>query len=65
MKHKIVLRKLAFLHHVFHLNDNDLAKEVLEEERRLEISGLWSSSLEDMKLMNIPISNLKRMNKFQ
>ena len=65
MKFKIMIRKLAFLHHVFHLSEDDLAKEVLEEERRLEIPGLWSSSLEDMKQMNVPISDLTQMNKIQ
>ena len=65
MKFKIIKRRLNFLHHVFHLDGNDLAIEVLEEERRLEISDLWSESLEDMKVLDISVHDLKTLNKYQ
>ena len=54
-----------FLYHVFYLDDDALAKEVLEEERRLHFKGLWAEGLECLRQLDISLEDLVSMNKSQ
>ena len=65
MKNRIMIRMTLFLYHVFHLDDDALAKEVLEEERRLHLKGLWAEGLECLRQLDISLEDLVSMNKSQ
>ena len=60
-----MIRTACFLFHVFHLDSNVLAKEVLEKERRLELSGLWSEGLHVFRHLDNPLNALSDLNKEQ
>ena len=50
---------------MYHLSPTDLAAEVLAEERRLELRGLWSESIEHLRQLDISVEELTTLNKVQ
>ena len=45
MQHEINLRKLAFLHHILNLDDDDPVKKVYRAEQRLEFEPNWANEI--------------------
>ena len=45
MQHEINLRKLAFLHHILNLDDDDPVKKVFRAEQRLEFEPNWANEI--------------------
>jgi hypothetical protein len=55
MRHEINLRKLAFLHHILDLDDDDPVKQVYREEQRLEFEPNWANEVKQLiKELNLP-----------
>ena len=58
MKNKTSIKKLKFMHHVVHLEEDSLAKEIFNEENRFEFPGLWKECTELMEELDIPIDKV-------
>ena len=49
------LRKLSFLHHILHLDENDPVKQVYEEQKRLLFEPNWTNEVKELiEDLNLP-----------
>ena len=57
---KIISRKLNLFHHIWNLDDQDVAKKIMREQIKMQLPGLATEVLEYMKELELPdITNNK------
>ena len=59
------MKKLRLMHHIAHLEENSLANEIFNEERRLGIPGLWQECKDYLKELSIPLEDFFHSSKNQ
>ena len=65
MKNLIMVKKVMFLFHLIHLQEDSLASEVLRTQRHMEIPSLWTECLQFLLDLDISLEEIHILSKHQ